>query len=71
MEDFLSKIEKIESNKNFHILKNKLNFENYTYSSLKLSKIENKENEQTKKFDSINSYNFDITSNINKTNASK
>ena len=67
MEDFLSKIEKIESNKNFHILKNKLNFENYTYSSLKLSKIENKENdEQTKKFDSINSYNFDITSNINK-----
>ena len=72
MEDFLSKIEKIESNKNFHILKNKLNFENYTYSSLKLSKIENKENdEQTKKFDSINSYNFDITSNINKTNEEK
>ena len=39
------------------------NFDNFLESSLKISEIENKENEQTKKYDSINSYNFDSISN--------
>ena len=38
-------------------------FDNFLESSLKISEIENKENEQTKKYDSINSYNFDSISN--------
>ena len=42
---------------------NMSNFDNIFESSLKLSEIENKENEQTKKYDSLNSYNFDSINN--------
>ena len=46
---------------------NCINNEYFLESSLKLSEIENKENEQVKKLESINSYNFEsISINISK-----
>lgn len=59
-----------QENKN---TKKLINFQNYIESSLKISQIENKENDQTKKFDTINSYNFDsiINNNHRKNNIKK
>ena len=46
---------------------NLLNFQNHLESSLKLSEIGNKENEQTKQFDSINSYDLESIIHYNRT----
>ena len=57
-------------NKNSSQSNNFTNFQYFLESSLKISEIENKGNEQTKKFDSINSYNFESINN-NKPNEQK
>ena len=68
MEDLFENEINNENQKNFQIFKKNINFQNCTDSSLKLSEIENKENEQTKKYDSVNSYNFETISNNNQAN---
>ena len=68
MEDLFENEINNENKKNFQIFKKNINFQNCTDSSLKLSEIENKENEQTKKYDSVNSYNFETISNNNQAN---
>ena len=71
MEFNIHSIQKNPENKNNHQSNNFSNFQYFLESSLKISEIENKGNEQPKKFDSINSYNFESISNYNKTEKQK
>ena len=71
MESNIHSFEKSSENDNKPQSQNFLDFQNYIESSLKLSEIENKENEQTKKFDTINSYNFESISISNQTKKNK
>jgi len=71
MEFNIHSIQKNPENKNNHQSNNFSNFQYFLESSLKISEIENKGNEQPKKFDSINSYNFESISNYNKTDKQK
>ena len=71
MEFNIHSIQKNPENKNNHQSNNFSNFQYFLESSLKISEIENKGKEQPKKFDSINSYNFESISNYNKTEKQK
>ena len=71
MEFNIHSILKNPENRNNHQSNNFSNFQYFLESSLKLSEIEYKGNEQTKKFDSINSYNFESISNCNQTDKQK